>query len=131
MIRVIAFGAFDPLNDGQVDFLRQAKDLGDHLIVVVAHDSAIRANKHREPRFSEEERLTAVKALPYVDEVILGRKNADRYHVLSEVEFDIVAMGYNQKPDDAEVVAALKAMGKYEAKLIRLQPYKPELYPAD
>src|SRR5687768_10413206 len=103
MTRVIAFGVFDPLHEGHKDFLRQAKELGDHLIVVVAHDSAIRAYKQREPQQTEEERLAAVKTLPFVDEVMLGRKTADRYHLLGEVEFDVVALGYNQKPSDEEV----------------------------
>lgn len=129
MARVLAFGAFDPLTEGQKDFLRQAKELGDHLMVIVAHNSAIRAYKEREPRSSEEERMAAVQKIPYADEVILGRKTADRYHILGEVEFDILAMGYNQKPTDEEVRAALDLKGKHFVKIVRLLPYKPEENP--
>lgn len=131
MIKVLAFGAFDPLNEGHKDFLRQAKELGDHLTVVVAHDSAIRAYKQREPRKSEEERIAAVKAVPIVDEVMLGRKTADRYHLLGEVEFDIIAMGYNQKPSEEEAREKLEEKGKHQVKIVRLQPYKSELFPPD
>ncbi len=131
MKKVLVFGAFDPLHEGHRDFLRQAKELGDHLTVVVAHDSAIRAYKQREPHQSEEERLTAVKAVPDVDEVMLGRKSADRYHLLGEVEFDVIAMGYNQKPTDEEVKKALEEKGKYQVEIVRLQPYKPEEYPSE
>lgn len=122
MIRVLAFGAFDPLEEGHKDFLRQAKELGDFLIVVVAHDSAIRANKHREPQLSEADRLAAVKSLPYVDEVMLGRKGANRYHLLGEIVFDVLALGYSQEPSDEEVRQELDQRGKRQVKVIRLKP---------
>lgn len=124
------FGAFDPLNEGQKDFLRQAKALGDHLIVVVAHESAIRAYKKREPNLSEAERVAAVKGMVgVVDEVILGRETANRYHILTEIDFDILALGYDQKPSDEEVREHLNAIGKYQVNIVRLQPFKPEQYP--
>lgn len=123
MTRVLAFGAFDPLEEGQKYFLRQASELGDHLTVVVAHDSAIRANKQREPHQTEGERVAAVQVLPYVDEAILGRKTADRYHVLSEIDFDIVALGYNQKPSDEEVREALNERGKHHVEIVRLKQF--------
>jgi len=129
MKRVVVFGAFDPLNEGQRDFLRQAKELGDYLLVVVAHDSAIRAHKGREPRVSEAERLAAVKEVSEVDEAILGRKTADKYHILGEIDFDVIAMGYNQKPSDEEVYEKLHELGKYKVKIVRLEAFKPELYP--
>lgn len=131
MIRVLAFGAFDPLHEGHKDFLRQAKELGDHLTVVVAHDSAIRAYKQREPKLSEEERLAAVKALSEVDEAMIGRETADRYHLLTELEFDIIALGYNQKPLDEELQTNLNAMGKRQVKIVRLKPFEPEQYPSE
>ena len=65
--KVLAFGSFDPLTDAHKDFFRQAKSLGDYLTVVVAHDSALRAHKHREPLMSEQERLSAVKQVHDVD----------------------------------------------------------------
>ena len=130
MTRVIAFGVFDPLHEGHKNFLRQARALGDHLTVVVAHDSAVRAYKRREPRLSEAERLAVVKGLVgVVDVAILGRETADRYHILGEIDFDIVALGYNQKPTDEEVRAHLDEKGKYQVKVVRLKPFEPEKYP--
>ena len=120
--RVIAFGAFDPPNDGHKDFIRQAKALGDHLTVVVAHDSAVRAHKKREPRQPETERAAAVKKLPYVDEVIVGRHTADKYHILGETDFDIVAMGFDQQPPDDKVRQELDERGKHRVEIVRLKP---------
>lgn len=126
--RVIAFGSFDPLHEGHIHFLRQAKALGDFLLVVVAHDSAIRAQKHREPYQSEAERLAAVSALDFVDEAMIGRETADKYHLLGELDFDVVVLGYDQEPSDDVVREQLDARGKHQVQAVRLEPYKPEQY---
>jgi len=122
-VRIIAFGAFDPVDEGNTDFLKQAKTLGDHLLVVVAHDSAIRAYKHRDPIAPETDRLRTVQKLGIADEVIIGRKTADRYHMLGEVAFDILALGYNQAPTNEEVERELKRFGKYNVKVVRLKQH--------
>lgn len=129
MTRVIAFGAFDPLNEGHQDFLRQAKSLGDHLTVVVAHDSAIRAHKQREPQKPIDVRVAQVKNLDFVDDVIAGRKTSNKYHILDEINFDIIALGYNQKPSDHELRLELEKRGKHQVKIIRLKPHQAEDYP--
>lgn len=131
MVRVLAFGAFDPLNPGQIDFLRQAKALGDHLTVVVAHDSAIRANKGRDPKKSQDGRVESVRELNIADEVIAGRETANRYHILSELHFDIIAMGHDQKPSNDEILEALHKIGKYQAAIVRCDPFQPENYPSN
>lgn len=131
MRRVIAFGAFDPLREGHRYFLQQAKELGDHLTVVVAHESAIRAYKGRESRQSEEERMAAIKEIDLVDEVLLGRKSADKYHILGEVDFDVVAMGYNQEPTIDEVREELEKKGKYNIPIMRCKPLISDIRPGD
>ncbi len=129
--RVLAFGAFDPINEGQKNFLEQAKKLGSHLTVVVAHDSAIRRHKKRDPNSVEGVRIAAVEQLGIADEVVLGRKMADKYHILGELDFDVIAMGYNQEPSDAQVKAELEERDKYNVEVVRLKPYKPEEYPSN
>ena len=46
MRRVMAVGVFDLLHAGHLHYLEQAKSLGDHLTVVVAHDDTVRLRKH-------------------------------------------------------------------------------------
>ena len=41
MKKVLVFGTFDGLHEGHKDFLRQAKQYGDHLTVVVGRDSTV------------------------------------------------------------------------------------------
>lgn len=127
-VRVIAFGAFDPLHGGHEFLLKQAKSLGDYLIVVVARDTSIRRYKGRDPFQDEETRLKAVAVLPSVDQALLGNRTAHTYELLSELDFDIVAMGYDQQPSSEEVRAELDARGKHNAEIVRLPAWKPEVY---
>jgi FAD synthetase len=125
---VIAFGAFDPLHPGHEFWLQQAASLGEKLLVVVARDGSIRAQKGREPWQSEEARLMAVAALPMVDEAVLGNKTANQYTLLSELSFDVVALGYDQVPTDAQVRAQLNERGKSAVKIVRLPPWRPDVH---
>lgn len=69
---VFTNGVFDILHAGHVQFLRQAKTLGDILVVGVNSDASTRRLKgqHR-PINSERDRLALVAALDPVDHVIL------------------------------------------------------------
>lgn len=128
MKRVLAFGAFDPLHEGHRDFFRQAKALGDHVLVIVARDSSIRAHKHRDPFVAEEERVAAVAACDGVDEVRLGNKTAHHYTLLSELAFDVLVLGYDQVPSDEVVREELQQRGKRNVAVVRLKPFQPEAY---
>ena len=46
MKRVMAVGVFDLLHAGHLHYLEQAKSLGEHLTVVIAHDDTVRNRKH-------------------------------------------------------------------------------------
>jgi D-beta-D-heptose 7-phosphate kinase/D-beta-D-heptose 1-phosphate adenosyltransferase len=72
--RTIVFtnGVFDILHAGHVHFLRQARKLGDVLVVGVNSDRSARGLKGKNrPITSERERLALVAALDPVDHVIL------------------------------------------------------------
>ncbi len=128
-MRVLAFGAFDPLHEGHRYFFRRAKKLGDYLLVVVARDSAIREDKGREPFEGEEMRLKRVAASG-VDEVRLGdeRPVNDPYRLLGELEFDVLALGYDQEPSEQKVRQELGRRNKQGVAVVRLPPHRPELY---
>ena len=111
MRRVIAFGTFDLLHAGHRFFLREAKKLGNKLVVVVARNSTVEAVKGQKPDHPEQERLSVVKALPFVDRAVLGKEAGGRFEIVKEIGPDVVAMGYDQKPSDEEVLAGLKKAG--------------------
>lgn len=125
---VLAFGTFDPLHPGHMDFLRQAKALGDYLLVVVACDGNIRAQKNYHPQQGENERLAAVAAVEYVDQAMLGNSSTHQYELLGELKFDILVLGYDQAPADEVVRDELAKRNKQYVEVIRLQPFHPEKY---
>jgi D-beta-D-heptose 7-phosphate kinase / D-beta-D-heptose 1-phosphate adenosyltransferase len=69
---VFTNGVFDILHAGHVQFLRQAKELGDVLVVGVNSDhSTQRLKGKRRPINSERDRISLVAALDPVDHVVL------------------------------------------------------------
>ena len=69
MIRVYADIVGDLFHYGHVEFLRQARALGDYLLVGVCADDVIQSNKGR-PILTMEERVESVAGCRYVDEVL-------------------------------------------------------------
>ncbi len=70
-VRVLISGYFDPIHIGHIDFIRRAKNLGDYLIVIVNTDAQAIMKKGKS-FMPEGERVEIMKALRYVDEVILS-----------------------------------------------------------
>ncbi len=69
--RVIVSGYFNPLHVGHLAYLKEAKKLGDLLIVIVNSDRQVK-QKGSQPFMNEKERVEIVKAIKYVDEVVLS-----------------------------------------------------------
>lgn len=128
MKKIVVFGTFDPLHYGHEFLFREAKKMGDYLIVVVSRDTTISIEKQRSHHISEQKRLQAVQENPDVDEAVLGDEDPTSYALLQNLEFDILALGYDQKPSDEDVWAILGTIGKPNVKVVRLPAYKPERY---
>jgi FAD synthetase len=120
MVKVMATGTFDLLHMGHIYYLKEAKKLGDRLVVVVARDSTVRKLKH-EPITPEEMRLDIVKELKIVDEAVLGHKD-DMYATVKEIKPDIIALGYDQVHDEKKIEQELKNR-KIVARVVRLPKY--------
>lgn len=121
MVKVMATGTFDLLHLGHIYFLKEAKKLGDKLVVVVSTDSTVRNLKH-EPVNPEGIRLNLIKELKIVDEVVLGHED-DMYEIVEEIQPDIVALGFDQIHDEKNVKSELKKRG-INAKVVRLSEFK-------
>lgn len=128
MTRVVLFGTFDPLHQGHSSLFKQARLLGDYLIVGVARDSVIASQKGRSAFMLEDQRLACVAQEEFVDEAILGDSDPASYSLLTIVQFDILALGYDQKPSDVEVRAILDSLGLSDVRIVRLNPYRPDIY---
>ena len=66
---VLVTGGFDPLHSGHIAYFKEAKKLGDHLIVGLNSDDWLTRKKGR-PFMPFEERAAIIKELEVVDEVI-------------------------------------------------------------
>ncbi|MBI2054313.1 MAG: adenylyltransferase/cytidyltransferase family protein [Candidatus Staskawiczbacteria bacterium] len=68
---VITSGYYNPLHIGHIDLIREAKKLGDFLVVVVNNDEQVKI-KRSVPFMPEKERVEIIRALKYVDDVFLS-----------------------------------------------------------
>ena len=86
-------GAFDLLHAGHALMLEEAKSVCDYLIVGVQYDpSDDRPDKNR-PVQSYEERITMVRSIKFVDEVVLYETEEDLYNLLKKINPSIRILG--------------------------------------
>ena len=121
MVKVMATGTFDLLHMGHIFYLREAKKLGDKLLVVVATDSTVRKLKH-DPITPQGIRVNLIKELRMVDEAYLGHED-DMYTIVEEIKPDVIALGFDQIHDDATIKNELKKR-KLNVKVVRLSKYE-------
>lgn len=103
---VLASGVFDLLHLGHVRFLEDAKKAGGpkaKLVVIIARDSTVEKTKGRKPIMSEDQRVALVQSLRVVDEAVLGYEGLDIGEVISRINPDIIALGYDQSDMEKEV----------------------------
>jgi cytidyltransferase-like protein len=99
---VMAGGAFDIIHPGHIFTLNESKSLGDVLIVSVARDKTVIANKGHASINSEEVRSKLVSSLRIVDAAILGSET-DIFETIERARPDIIAIGYDQKHNEEQV----------------------------
>jgi cytidyltransferase-like protein len=68
---VITSGYFNPLHIGHVNLMKDAKKMGDFLVVIVNNDEQVKI-KGSTPFMPEEERIAIVRAIKYIDDVFLS-----------------------------------------------------------
>ncbi|KAI7756386.1 hypothetical protein M8C21_010962 [Ambrosia artemisiifolia] len=118
-IRVYMDGCFDLMHYGHANALRQAKALGDELVVGLVSDEEIVANKGP-PVLSMEERLALVSGLKWVDEVIADAPYAITEEFMSrlfnEHKIDYIIHGDDPclLPDGSDAYALAKKVGRYK-----------------
>ncbi len=93
MIRVITYGTYDLLHQGHINLLRRAKELGDYLIVGVTSDSFDRGRGKLNVRNNVLERVAAVKATGFADEVIIEDYLGQKIDDIQKYDVDIFAIG--------------------------------------
>lgn len=136
-VRVYVDMCADLFHYGHVEFLRQAKQLGDHLIVGVCSDRDLRSYKHR-PILSMEERMMSVKACKYVDEVLPNAPSKITKEWIERNGIDLVVHGddfdedtmayYYETPIDLEIFRTVPYTKSIStAQLIKRIKERPDL----
>ncbi len=127
MKRVMAVGVFDLLHAGHLHYLEQAKSLGDHLVVVIAHDDTVRIRKH-EPVTNHDLRCRMVQGLKPVDEAIIGNSpDVPIFDILPVVKPDIIALGYDQEHAEESIRQKLDDLGFKNIQVLRVEGLSEDL----
>jgi cytidyltransferase-like protein len=122
---VMIGGSFDIIHPGHIDTLRQAKTLGDVLVVSVARDSTYKRNKGKEPIHNENLRQELVSCVKFVDAAVLGSED-DIFETVRFLKPDIIALGYDQLHSESAIKEGAKKVG-IEPKVVRLKSQVPDI----
>jgi glycerol-3-phosphate cytidylyltransferase len=90
--RVLTIGTFDLLHPGHVAFLRQASWLG-QLTVAVNRDEFVQRFKGTSPIMCLEERMTMLRAIRYVDQVVVNEGDERGGQTIQKLAPSLLAIG--------------------------------------
>ena len=121
---VLAGGVFDIIHPGHIHTLKDAKALGDVLVVVVATDNTSVKMKKRRPLHDQEQRRELVNSLSMVDICLVGQED-DIFKTVDLVRPQIIALGYDQTHQEKFIIDGCKRI-KLDAKVARLESPMPE-----
>jgi len=125
---VTIFGVFDGIHKGHLEFIKEAKSVGDQLVAIVARDSIVKEIKGKVPESSEALRIKLLSKVPEVDLVYLGDGELGTYKILKEVSPSVVYLGYDQNDLHDSLKKAMKDGILPEIELIFAKAYKPEIF---
>jgi len=117
----------DLFHIGHVRFLREAKALGDRLIVQVVSDERVAVYK-RVPFMSQHERAEVVASCVYVDEVHLEGPKTITLDFMDRNGFEIYAYGYSS---ERESLVKRQDCIELPDQRIRIIPYTPGISTTD
>jgi len=96
MKTVLVGGCFDLLHFGHISFLKQAKTLGDYLIVALESDENVRRMKgEARPIHTQKQRKEMLESLLFIDEVITlptMHNDSDYYELVRKIKPSVVAI---------------------------------------
>ncbi|KAG7335123.1 hypothetical protein KOW79_001719 [Hemibagrus wyckioides] len=114
IVRVWCDGCYDMVHYGHSNQLRQAKAMGDHLIVGVHTDEEI--SKHKGPPvFTQAERYKMVRAIKWVDDIVEGAPYVTTLETLDKYNCDFCVHGddITLTVDGKDTYEEVKKSGRY------------------
>ncbi len=114
---VFSNGYYDPLHIGHIRQFREAKKLGDVLIVGVNSNRSVRANKgENRPYMDEKERAEILSSLDFVDYIIIFDELTP-INLLGIIQPDILVKGNNYSQEE---VIGREIVESYGGKIVLL-----------
>lgn len=99
--KVLVGGCFDILHYGHIHFLREAKKLGDHLIVALESDENLKRLKgSTRPIHNQKQRKEILESLKFVDKVLLlpeMKTDSDYEKMVTKIAPHIIAITKGSK----------------------------------
>lgn len=114
-VKIAVSGYFDPIHVGHLEYLKMAKSLGDILVVIVNnnHQCILKKGKFF---MDENDRLEIVKAIKYVDEVVLSvDQDKTVCKSLELIRPNIFANGGDRSTDEVPETSVCK---KYKIEMV-------------
>lgn len=129
---VFTNGCFDLIHIGHIRYLREAKRLGDVLVVGLNTDASVRRLKPNRPITPEAERAEVLAALEMVDYVTLFTEDTP-YELIAYLRPDVLVKGGDWKREDivgADIVAEVRSLpyvrGRSTTEIVRKISCLPE-----
>ena len=114
-VKIAVSGYFDPIHVGHLEYLKIAKSLGDILVVIVNnnHQCVLKKGKFF---MDENDRIEIVKAIKYVDEVVLSvDQDKTVCKSLELIRPNIFANGGDRSTDEVPETSVCK---KYKIEMV-------------
>ncbi len=96
---VFTNGCFDIIHAGHIAYLRQARGLGDLLVVGVNSDESVKRLKPKRPIVPCAQRVEVLSALEMVDYVVVFEEDT-AYELIKSIEPDVLVKGGDWKVQD-------------------------------
>lgn len=90
-------GAFDLLHTGHALMLEEARAACDYLVVGVQSDPSVDRSEKNKPIQDYQERILMVRAIKYVDEIVLYETEEDLLGLLKQLKPDVRILGADWK----------------------------------
>lgn len=103
---VFAAGCFNRVHPAHLRLLRQARALGDRLVVVLSHD----AHNKKPNAVPAATRKKTLESFGVADEVVVGGPDGFA-PTLRRLHPDVLVLGYDQRLPDEETARAVRELG--------------------
>ena len=103
MKKIFVSGCYDILHGGHIQFFKEARALGDHLIVCFASDEVLWKHKKRQPSIPQDHKFILMDSLNVVDQVVIGdcqELGLDFKNHFLEIRPDILVVTTDDKYSD-------------------------------